>query len=54
MKPYVVDDTFTISEEIKRMSDEERHKLARKLEEEGRREKEKIIASGKLKTLHEI
>ena len=38
MKPYVLDDTFTISEEIKKMSDEERQQLARKLEEEGRKE----------------
>lgn len=38
MKPYVLDDTFTISDEIKKMSNEERQQLARKLEEEGKRE----------------
>ena len=48
---YVLDDHFEIPDEIKKMSDEERHQLARKLEEEGRREKEKIMASGKRKTL---
>jgi hypothetical protein len=51
MKPYVLDDTFTISEEIKKMSDEERHQLAKRLEEEGKKEKEKIMASGNRKTL---
>lgn len=51
MKPYVLDDTFTISEEIKKMSDEERQQLARKLEEEERKEKEKIMASGNRITL---
>lgn len=51
MKPYVLDDTFIISEKIKKMSEEERQQLARKLEEEGRKEKEKIMASGNRKTL---
>ncbi len=46
MKPYVLDDTFIISEKIKKMSEEERQQLARKLEE-----KEKIMASGNRKTL---
>ena len=31
---YVLDDHFEIPDEIKKMSDEERHQLARKLEEE--------------------
>lgn len=48
---YVLDDHFEIPEEIKKMSDEERHQLARKLEEEGRKEKEKIMASGNRKNL---
>ncbi len=51
MKPYVLDDTFIISEKIKKMSEEERQQLARKLEEKGRKEKEKIMASGNRKTL---
>lgn len=51
MKPYVLYDTFTIFDEIKKMSNEERQQLARKLEEEGRKDKEKIMASGNRKTL---
>lgn len=51
MKPYILDDTFIISDEIKKMPEEERQQLARKLEEEGRKEKEKIMASGNRKTL---
>lgn len=54
MKPYVLDDTFTISEEIKKMSDEERQQLARKLEEEGRKEKENIMQRKDRKTLSAI
>ncbi len=38
MKPYILDDTFTISDEIKKMSNEERQQLVGKLEEEGKRE----------------
>ena len=51
---YVLDDTFEIPEEIKKMSDEERHQLTKKLEEEGRQEKEKILARGNRKTLPAI
>lgn len=39
---YVLDDTFQISDEIEKMSDEERRRQIRKWEEEGRREREKI------------
>ncbi len=39
---YVLDDTFQISKEVQNMSEEEMHKQARILEEEGRREREKI------------
>lgn len=39
---YVLDDTFQISEEVQNMSEEEMHKQARILEEEGRREMAKI------------
>ena len=38
MEHYILDDTSTISEEIKKMSEEEQHQLARKLEEEVIRE----------------
>ncbi len=51
MKPYVLDDTFTLSDEIKKMSGKERQQLARKLEEEGRKEKEKIMQRKDRKTL---
>jgi len=54
MKPYVLDDIFTISDEIKKMSNEERQQLARKLEEEGRKEKEKIMQRKDRKTLSVI
>lgn len=39
---YVIDDSFKVSEEVKNMSEEERHRLASILEEDGRREREKI------------
>ena len=39
---YVLDDTFQISEEVQNTSEEEMHKQAKILEEEGRREREKI------------
>lgn len=48
---YVVDDTFRISEEIERMSDEERRQQIKIWEEEGRQEREKIT---KRKTLLDI
>lgn len=37
-----VDDSFTISEEVKRMTPEERRAEAARLEEEARKEREKI------------
>lgn len=39
---YILDDTFQISEEVQNMSEEEMHKQAKILEEEGRRERKKI------------
>lgn len=54
MKTYVLDDTFIISDEIKKMSGEESQQLARKLEEEGRKEKEKIMQRKDRKTLSVI
>lgn len=39
---YILDDTFHISEEVQNMSEEEMHKQAKILEEEGRRERTKI------------
>lgn len=48
---YILDDHFEIPDEIKKMSDEERHQLAKRLEEEGKKEKEKIMANGNRKTL---
>ncbi len=49
--PYVVDDTFQISEEIENMSDEERRQQIKIWEEEGRREKEKIKERKLLRTI---
>ncbi|MDE7432342.1 MAG: hypothetical protein K2N34_10585 [Lachnospiraceae bacterium] len=39
---YVIDDSFEISEEVKNMSEEEMERQKRIMEEEGRREREKI------------
>lgn len=47
---YFVDDSFEISEEVEKMTPEERRKEAARLEEEARRERAKID-SQKRKTL---
>lgn len=39
---YVLDDSFEISEEVKNMSEEEMNRQIKIMEEEGRREREKI------------
>lgn len=41
-EPYILDDTFKISEEVLKMTPEERWALVARLEAEGRREKERI------------
>ena len=50
-KIYIIDDTFKISEEVQNMSEEEMDRQIAILEAEGRREKERIEAREKEKTL---
>ena len=42
MKPYVLDDRCIISEEVKNMTREERDREIKRLEEEGRKERDRI------------
>ena len=50
-KIYIIDDTFKISEEVQNMSEEEMDRQIAILEAEGRKEKERIEAREREKTL---
>ncbi len=41
-EPYILDDTFTISEEVQKMTPEELDELIARLEAEGRRERDRL------------
>ena len=49
-EPYILDDRCIISEEVKRMSKEERQREIERLETEGRKERERLRKKKKLST----